>query len=125
MVLLENMTSLLAECVVLIVDKARLELLMAKDDFIISIIVDVIVVKGVEVVIAVDVLLVVTADVVLLMIGVVVVIFGATVVCIRQRFSTTTASIGQHGELPHCMDNSADNFVQLAVSGALFTMSYL
>ena len=125
MVLLVNMTSLLAECVVLIVDKARLELLMAKDDFIISIIVDVIVVKGVEVVIAVDVLLVVTADVVLLMIGVVVVIFGATVVCIRQRFSTTTASIGQHGELPHCMDNSADNFVQLAVSGALFTMSYL
>ena len=63
--------------------------------------------------------------VVLLIIGVVVVPLGATVVCIRQRFSTTTASIGQHGELPHCMDNSADNFVHMAVSGALFTMSYL
>ena len=125
MVLLVNTTALLVECVVLIGDKARLEVLMAKDDFIISIIVDLIVVKGVEVVIAVDVLLVVTVDVVLLMIGVVVVIFGASVVCIRQRFSTTTASIGQHGELPHCMDNSADNFVHMAVSGALFTMSYL
>ena len=120
-----NMTELMAEWVVLIVDNIVLAILMAEDEVIMSVIGDMDVVKGAEVVNAVDALLVTVAEVVLLIIGVVVVPLGATVVCIRQRFSTTTASIGQHGELPHCMDNSADNFVHMPVFGAPFTMSYL
>ena len=47
------------------------------------------------------------------------------VVGIKQMFSTTTGSTGQQGVLPHCIDNSADNFVQMPVPGAPFTMSYL
>ena len=120
-----NTTELMSEGVVLIVDKIVLVILMAEDDVIMSVIGEMDVVKGVEVVNVVDTLLVTVAEVVPLITGVVVVPLGATVVCIRQRFSTTTASIGQHGELPHCMDNSADNLVHLPVFGAPFTMSYL
>ena len=81
-------------------------------------------VKGVEVVTVVDALVVVV-DAVLLVIDVVVVSLGATVVCIRQMSSTTTASIGQHGEPPHCIDNSADNFVQVGAFDAEQFISYL
>ena len=124
MVLVMKTIELMAEDVVLSVDKVVLEVVMAKDEFLMSITGDM-VVMGVEVVIAVDVLVVRVDVVLLLMIGVVVVPLGATVVCIRQRFSTTTASIGQHEELPHFIDNSADNFVHMPALGAAFTMSYL
>ena len=56
---------------------------------------------------------------------VVVVVGYATVVFIRQRLSTTTGSMGQQGAPPHCIDIVADNFVQMPVPGAPFTMSYL
>ena len=55
----------------------------------------------------------------------VVAVLGAIVVVMRQRFSTITALIGQHGAPPHCMDISGDSFVQMPELGAPFTISYL
>ena len=74
---------------------------------------------------AVDPLLVAVVGDVLLKISVVDVLTGAIVVCIKQRLSTTTASTGQQGEPPHCMDSSVGNFVHVPMFGAAFTMSCL
>ena len=119
-----NTEEIMADSAVLSVGWVELEVVKAKDEFLMSVIGD-IAVEVVEVVTAVDVLLVRVDVLLLLIICVVVSSLGAILVCIRQRFSTTTASMGQHGELPHCIDIVADNFVQMPAFGAAFTMSYL
>ena len=124
MVVVVNTEEIMADSVVLGVGRVELDVVKTTDEFLMSIAVD-IAVEVVEVVTSVDVLLVRVDVVLLLIIGVVVAPLCANLVCMRQRLSTTTASMGQHGELPHCMDIVADNFVQMPAFGAAFTMSYL
>ena len=81
--------------------------------------------EAVKEVVATTIVFLVELCVVLVINDAVVLVVCATVVCIKQRFSTTTGSTGQQGAPRHCMVISADNFVQMPVPGAPFTMSYL